>query len=42
MRAICITEFGGIEKVKLAQLPKPVPGPGEALIRVKACALTDP
>jgi NADPH:quinone reductase-like Zn-dependent oxidoreductase len=39
MRAICIKEFGGIEKVGLAELPQPTPGPGEALVRLKACAL---
>lgn len=39
MRAISIKEFGGIEKVKLAQLPKSAPGPGEALVRIKAGAL---
>jgi NADPH:quinone reductase-like Zn-dependent oxidoreductase len=39
MRAICIREFGGNEKVQLENLPEPAPGPGQALIRVKAAAL---
>jgi NADPH:quinone reductase-like Zn-dependent oxidoreductase len=39
MRAICIREFGGIDKIKLENLPDPKPGPGEALLRVKAAAL---
>ncbi|HLX64594.1 MAG TPA: zinc-binding dehydrogenase [Planctomycetota bacterium] len=39
MKAICIREFGGNEKVQLENLPEPKPGPGQALIRVKAAAL---
>lgn len=39
MRAVCIKEFGGNEKVQLAELPAPEPGAGEARIRVKAGAL---
>jgi NADPH:quinone reductase len=34
MRAIQMTEFGGPEVLKLVELPKPKPGPGEVLIRV--------
>jgi NADPH:quinone reductase len=34
MRAIQMTEFGGPEVLKLAELPKPEPGGGQALIRV--------
>jgi NADPH2:quinone reductase len=34
MRAIQITEFGGPEVLKLADLPKPEPGPDEVLIEV--------
>jgi NADPH2:quinone reductase len=34
MRAIQMTEFGGPEVLKLVELPKPQPGPGEVLIRV--------
>ncbi|MGH2855618.1 MAG: quinone oxidoreductase family protein, partial [Solirubrobacteraceae bacterium] len=34
MRAIQMTEFGGPEVLKLVELPRPEPGPGEALIRV--------
>ncbi|MCW2885436.1 MAG: NADPH:quinone reductase [Streptosporangiaceae bacterium] len=34
MRAIEITEFGGPEVLKLAELPDPVPGPGQLLIEV--------
>jgi NADPH2:quinone reductase len=34
MRAIQMTEFGGPEVLKLVELPTPVPGPEEVLIRV--------
>ncbi|MFF5264052.1 zinc-binding alcohol dehydrogenase family protein [Actinomadura viridis] len=34
MRAIQITEFGGPEVLGLAELPDPVPGPGEILVEV--------
>ena len=39
MKAICIREFGGIDKLKLEDIPKPTPGTGQALIRVKTAAL---
>jgi NADPH:quinone reductase len=35
MRAIQMTEFGGPEVLKLAELPTPQPGPEETLIRVR-------
>jgi NADPH:quinone reductase len=39
MRAIQMTEFGGPEVLRLAELPSPVPGPGEGLIRVRRAGL---
>ncbi len=39
MRAIQMTEFGGPEVLKLAELPVPVPGPGEVLIKVTRAGL---
>jgi len=39
MRAIQMTEFGGPEVLKLAELPVPQPGPEEALIRVTRAGL---
>jgi NADPH2:quinone reductase len=39
MRAIQMTEFGGPEVLKLAELPSPVPGSGEILIRVTRAGL---
>ncbi len=38
MKAIGFTEHGDINKMALLNLPKPKPGPGEALIAVKASA----
>ncbi len=39
MKAVVFHEFGGVEKLKYEEFPDPEPGPGEVLIRVKACAL---
>ncbi len=39
MKASFFRENGGPEKLVYGDLPDPVPGPGEVLIRVKACAL---
>ena len=42
MRAILCTEFGGPDKLVLADIPAPRPQPGEALIRVKAASVNFP
>ncbi len=39
MKAIVIHETGGPEVLKLENFPDPVPGHGEVLVRVRACAL---
>jgi NADPH2:quinone reductase len=39
MRAIQMTEFGGPEVLRLSELPVPVPGPGEVLIKVTRAGL---
>ena len=39
MRAIVLKGFGGPDQMEPASLPDPVPGPGEVLLRVRACAL---
>jgi NADPH2:quinone reductase len=39
VRAIQMTEFGGPDVLKLVELPKPRPGPDEALIRVTRAGL---
>ena len=36
MRAIQILKTGGLDALTLRELPEPVPGPGEALIRIEA------
>src|SRR3981081_2851073 len=39
MRQIVTTRNGGVDVLKVEQKPDPKPGPGEALIRVKAAGL---
>jgi hypothetical protein len=38
MRAALITRYGPPEVVTVGEAPKPVPGPGELLVRVHATA----
>jgi NADPH:quinone reductase-like Zn-dependent oxidoreductase len=39
VKAVVLKAFGGPENLELATLPDPKPGPGEVLLRVRACAL---
>ncbi|MBM2620449.1 NADP-dependent oxidoreductase [Actinoplanes sp. LDG1-06] len=39
MKAVRYDRFAGIDGIYLADVPEPVPGPGEVLVRVKAGAL---
>lgn len=39
MRAVVLTEFGGPEVLRIAEVPVPVPGADEILVRVHATAL---
>ncbi|MEA3064276.1 MAG: NADPH:quinone reductase, partial [Sphingomonadales bacterium] len=42
MRALLSTGVGGPETLELSELPDPSPGPGQLLVRVKACAINYP
>jgi NADPH:quinone reductase-like Zn-dependent oxidoreductase len=42
MRALLSHEPGGPETLRLADIPEPTPGPGELLVRVRACAINFP
>jgi NADPH:quinone reductase-like Zn-dependent oxidoreductase len=39
VKALCFREHGGPEALCYEDVPDPEPGPGEALVRVRACAL---
>ena len=39
MKAMQYRRYGGPEVIELCELPRPVAGPGQALIKVEACAL---
>jgi len=39
MKALAFTEFGGPDKLALRDVPDPAAGPGEIVVRVRACAL---
>jgi NADPH:quinone reductase-like Zn-dependent oxidoreductase len=39
MKAVAIREHGGAEVLRHEELPDPVAGPGEVVVRVRACAL---
>lgn len=42
MKALLSRAPGGPETLELAELPDPVPGPGQLLVQVKACAINYP
>jgi len=39
MKAVRFHEHGGLEKLRYEDVPEPQPGPGEVVVRVRACAL---
>ena len=39
MRAVVVEEFGPAENLKLVELPKPVPRPGEVIVKVAFCGV---
>jgi len=39
VRAVVLTEFGGPEVLRIAEVPAPAPGPEEVLVSVRATAL---
>ena len=39
MRALQLTGYGGNDRLRLTELPRPEPGPGEVLIRVHCAGL---
>ncbi|MGN6850054.1 MAG: NADPH:quinone oxidoreductase family protein [Sphingomicrobium sp.] len=42
MRALLSFEPGGPETLRIEEVPEPVPGPGELLVRVRACSINYP
>jgi NADPH:quinone reductase-like Zn-dependent oxidoreductase len=39
MKAVRFDEYGGVEVLKVVEVPRPVPGPGEVLVQVKAAGI---
>lgn len=42
MRALLSHQPGGPETLRVEEIPEPVPGPGQLLVRVRACAINYP
>jgi len=35
-KAVRFDEYGGVDVLKVVEVPRPVPGPGQVLVQVKA------
>jgi NADPH:quinone reductase-like Zn-dependent oxidoreductase len=38
-RAVRVDRYGGIVVLEVVEVPRPIPGPAEALVRVKAAGI---
>ena len=36
MRAILVEEYGGPDNLKVVEIPKPTPGPGDVIVKIAA------
>lgn len=41
MKAIQVTGYGGLEKLSLVDVPRPIPKEGQVLVEVKACGINN-
>ena len=41
MKAIQVTGYGGVEKLSLVDVPRPIPKAGQVLVQVKACGMNN-
>src|SRR5690348_1531687 len=39
MKAVRFSEYGGVDVLKVEEVPDPIPGPGQVLVQVKAAGI---